>query len=193
MLSCVIYSLINHYVCIDYLCCLSKTSIIIYSDIIFEQTIYNILLDIVITEVLMNLVSCHGFIEKPNATVILNWWYPLVNNYLAKGLFIIENNSKQLSSLPNDVKLIIHGIDHIETDFVMSKNTAISSVENTINKLHIQSNFYFVYKQNFYHDKQDKTDDLFGWYQITLLNDVDHPALIEEWKLNIDAAAYENN
>ena len=56
-----------------------------------------------------------------------------------------EKDSKQLNSLPNDVKLRIHAIDQLETDFIMAKNTAISSVVNTINKFHIQSNLHFIY------------------------------------------------
>ena len=41
-------------------------------------------------------------------------------------------------------------------------------------------------------DRQtDEIDELFDEYHIPLLNDIDHPALIEEWKRNIDAAAYE--
>ena len=63
--------------------------------------------------------------KKPNATVILNCRYCLVNDYLEKGFFIIENNSNQLSILPNDVKLRIYTIDKLETDFVMAKNTEI--------------------------------------------------------------------
>ena len=63
--------------------------------------------------------------EKPNSTVIFNCRSCLVDNYLEKGLFIIANNSNQLSSLPNDVKLIIHVIDQLETDFVMEKNTDV--------------------------------------------------------------------
>ena len=70
-----------------------------------------------------------------------------MNNYIAKGLFIIENNSKQLNILLNDVKLITHAIDKLEIDFVMKKNTAISSVENTIKRLHIQSDLNFIYKE----------------------------------------------
>ena len=70
-----------------------------------------------------------------------------MNKYIAKGLFIIENNSKQLNILPNDVKLITHAIDKLEIDFVMKKYTAISSVENTIKKLHIQSDLNFIYKK----------------------------------------------
>ena len=38
--------------------------------------------------------------------------------------------------------------------------TEISSVANTINKLHIQSDLNSGYMHNFYHDKQDIFDDL---------------------------------
>ena len=70
--SCVLYSIIYNYVCIDYLYCKYKNLTIITSNRISEQTIFNILLGIVIAEVLLNLVSCHGFKEKPNSTIILN-------------------------------------------------------------------------------------------------------------------------
>ena len=68
--------------------------------------------------------------------------------YLEKGFFIIEHKSKQLSSILNNLKLIIHEIDKKETDFVMARNTAISSVANTIKKLHIQSDLHLIYKKN---------------------------------------------
>ena len=45
---------------------------------------------------------------------------------------MIENDSKQSSMIPNDVKLIIYVIDQLETDLAMAKNTAIPSVANTI-------------------------------------------------------------
>ena len=131
VLSCVFYYPLDNYVCIDYLLCQSKTLINISSNIIFEQTSFNILLGISIPEVLLNLVSCHGFVEKPNITVILNVLSRLVNDYLAKGFFIIENNFNQLSILLNDVKLRICVIEQLEKYFVMAKNTEILSVANT--------------------------------------------------------------
>ena len=82
--------------------------------------------------------------DKKNSHVILNFIYCLVNNYLPNGLFIIANNSKKLISLPDYTKLIICTIGQLETDFVMSKNTAIYSVANTINKSQIQSDLYFI-------------------------------------------------
>ena len=56
----------------------------------FKETSFNLLLDIGIPELLMDLVSCHGFMLKSNSTVILNFRSRLVNNYLSKGFFIID-------------------------------------------------------------------------------------------------------
>ena len=137
VLSCVLYSLMNIYVWIDYLSCQSKNLRIISSNRKSKQKSFNTLLGIGIPYVLLGLISCNRFTEKLNSTVILNLRPCLVNNYLAKGFFIIENNSRQLSILPNDVKLRIHAIEQPETDFVLEKNTSISAVANTINKFHI--------------------------------------------------------
>ena len=121
VLSRVFYSIIENYVLIDYIYCQSKTLSRISSNRIFEQTSFNILLSIGIPEVLLNLISCHGFIEKPNSTVILNWRSSFLNNYLAKGFLINEKESNQLISLPNDAKMRINVIDKLETDFIMAK------------------------------------------------------------------------
>ena len=60
-----------------------------------------------------------------------------MNNYLAKVFYRIERDSKQKVMLPNDVKLRVNVIDQMDTDFLMAKNKAISSVANTIKNLHI--------------------------------------------------------
>ena len=44
-----------------------------------------------------------------------------MNNYLEKGFYIVENYSKQLSMLQNDVKLIINVIDQPDKDFSWKK------------------------------------------------------------------------
>ena len=61
--------------------------------------------------------------------------------------FIIENKSKQLSSLPNDVKLRIHSIDQLEKYFLCKKTQQFSSIENTMKKSHIQSNLHLIYRK----------------------------------------------
>ena len=98
-------TLIDNYVCIDYMLCQSETLSATSCNPKFMETSFNILLGIGISELLRNLVSCHGFMKKPNSTVKLNFQNCLVNNYLSKGLSLIEYKTKQLSLLPNDVKL----------------------------------------------------------------------------------------
>ena len=44
-----------------------------------------------------------------------------MNNYLEKGFYIIESDSKQKIMLRNDVKLIINVIDQLDTYFFMKK------------------------------------------------------------------------
>ena len=66
VLSCVIYSVIENYVFIDHLCFYPKTLSVIYSDEIFGEASYNVLLGIGIPGVLMKLVPCHEFMKKPN-------------------------------------------------------------------------------------------------------------------------------
>ena len=110
VLSCVVYTLIYNYVCIDYMPCQSKTLSDILYNTTFKDTSFDILLGIGIPELLMNLVSCHGLTKKPNSTILSN---------------IIEHNSKQLSLIPNAVKLIINLIDQMDTYCVMVKSKSI--------------------------------------------------------------------
>ena len=122
--------------------------------------------------------------------MILNCRSRLIKNYLFKGFSIIEHNTKQLSLIPNDVKLRINLIDKLKTDYVMVKNEAISAVANTIKQFHIHENMHMIYKQDFYKTKESEIDD---FYLVPVIEDLEHPALIEEWIQNIDAATYENN
>ena len=69
-------------------------------------------------------------------------------------------------------------IDQLETYFAM-ENTAIYSVANTINKLHIHSDLHLIYKQKKYCDKQDEIDTLFNEYHVPLLNYLDNTSLIK--------------
>ena len=84
--------------------------------------------------------------------------------------------------LPNGVKLIINVIDQHDIDFSMAKNTAISSVANTIKKLHIQNNMHLTYKQDLYKDKQTEIYERFIEYLVPIMENIDYPALIGEWK-----------
>ena len=91
------------------------------------------------------------------------------------------------------MKQIIHVINKQKTDHVMACYIEIYSVANTLKKIHIQSSLHTGYKKSFYHDKRDKFYGIFDQYHIPLLRDINHPALIQEWKENIDAVTYEKN
>ena len=65
VLSCVVYTIIDTYTFINYLRCQSKNLSAISCNPTFKVTSFNILLDIFIPELLLNLVSCHGFMKKP--------------------------------------------------------------------------------------------------------------------------------
>ena len=64
LLSCVVYTLIDNYVCIDYLSCQSKTLCDISKNTTFKETTFNLLLGTVIPKLLLNLVYCNGFMLK---------------------------------------------------------------------------------------------------------------------------------
>ena len=55
---------------------------------------------------------------RKTSTVILNCRSCLVNFYLAKCFVIIKQNFKQLSSVPNDVKLKTHVIGKQKNRFL---------------------------------------------------------------------------
>ena len=81
---------------------------------------------------------------------------------------------------------------------LINKNRFCYGVHH-INLLSIKQNkeiahtfwFEFFYNQNFYYDRQNIMDELFHQLNFPLLKDIDHPALVIEWKQNIDYAAYE--
>ena len=52
---------------------------------------------------------------------------------------------------------------------------------------------HLIYKQDFYKYIQKEIYELFIEYLVPIMDNIDHPALIEERKQNIDADSYENN
>ena len=69
-LSGVLYSVIENYVCIEYISCKSKTISDISIDKFLEDCSYNEFLVIFIQEVLMEFIPCHGFMKNTNSTGI---------------------------------------------------------------------------------------------------------------------------
>ena len=80
--------------------------------------------------------------------------------------------------IPTDVSLRINLVDQLKTDDVMVKNEAISAVSNTVKQLHIHKNMHVIYKQDFY-KTGEKEGDNFLEYLVTVMEYIEHPALVE--------------
>ena len=77
-----------------------------------------------------------------------------------------------------------------DSDYVINCTTAINSISNKLKKLLLQYDFYTSYNQTKYIGKDEIIHNIFSTYVEPLLNYINHPALEQEWKLNIDAPVY---
>ena len=106
MLICVIYSIIDNYVCIDYLACQSnKLSVMCMDKNINESVV------IVTPYFLMTLLSSHGFMKNIIFTVILSCRSRLLEYHFSKSFVVLERNSKNLMKVANEDKYRIGAMD----------------------------------------------------------------------------------
>ena len=111
--------------------------------------------------------------------------------YFSKGFGILERNSTHFKKIPNLAKQRIHAEETHDSDYFMTCNTTISYIPNILKKFWLQSSLNSSYTQTKYNGREESIKNIFGTYVETLLNDINHPALVQKWKLNIYAAAYE--
>ena len=197
VLSCVVYTMIEKYVCIDYLCTLNNKLSEIkvnYANLNkHEDQDYNNLFGIGIPDILMNIVSCHGFINNDDSIVILKCPNRMSQYYFNKGFTEITINEERLKKLPDLVKIRIGAEMSENSDLVMQCITTITSTSTTLKNLHIGTEYHESYSTNIYSDQTEKMDRLFKTYITPQLKDIYHPAILQELKMNIDAKEYEQN
>ena len=80
-----------------------------------------------------------------------------------------------------------------DPEYIMTYATAITSISNTLKNLLLHYNLYSSYNQTKYIGEDEIIHNIFSTYVEPLLNYINHPALVQEWKLNLDAPAYEKN
>ena len=108
MLSCVICTIIDKYICIDYLG--SERSKLSYLKIgctgsnKHNGMDYNNILGIGIPDILLNLLSCHGFLKNNESVVIIKFPNRMSEYYFNKGFVIFECDEEHLKKLPLEVK-----------------------------------------------------------------------------------------
>ena len=67
----------------------------------------------------------------------------------------------------------------------------IPSTSNTLKNLVVNKSLHSSYIQTEFNDKYKMIINIFSAYVVPLLKYINHPALLQEWKLNLGAAAYE--
>ena len=70
----------------------------------FNKTKLNDFSGLVIPAILMNIMSCHGFVKSSISTYILTCYNSLVTYYISKGFVIIETEVGGVDNIPIIVK-----------------------------------------------------------------------------------------
>ena len=63
----------------------------------------------------------------------------------------------------------------------------ITSTSNTPNNLLVNSNYHSSYNNQELNYKKEETITIFSTYVTPQIKEIHHPALLQEWKINLDA------
>ena len=135
-------------------------------------------------------MSYHGFLRNINSVVVLKCPKRVLEYYFSKGFSIFEFNVNHLKKRTNEVKQIIHAEETDHPYKVMTCINRIPSTSNTLKNLVVNKSFHSSNIQTELNDKKENIIDIFSAYFVPLLKDINHTALLQEWKLNIYAAAH---
>ena len=109
-----------------------------------EEESYDKILGIVIPDMLMNLMSCHGFLKNKDSVVILKCPKRMFEYYFSKGFTYFDCTIINLEKLPSEVKDIIYAEETDNSDKVVICSTTITSTSNTLNKLSVNTSFVLL-------------------------------------------------
>ena len=93
---------------------------------------FNGFLCIGIPDFLMNLLVCYGLTKNIKSIIALKCPIRMLKYYLSKGFGILERNSNHLKKIPNLSKQRIHSGETHDSECVMTFNTTILSISNTL-------------------------------------------------------------
>ena len=154
---------------------------------------YDNLFGIGIPYILLNMLSCHGFLNNNESIVILKCPNRMSEYYFNKGLIESTCDEDNLNILPLSAKQRVGAQVKVNSDKVMICKTTIISTSNTLKNLVISSYYHSSYSTEKFNSEKEEISRLFSTYVTPQIKEINHPAIIQEWKLNIDAAEYEKN
>ena len=108
----------------------------------------------------------------------------------SKGFGILECNLINLTKITNLSKQTIHAEEAHNSNYIMICIKTIPYISNNPTSFSYSS-LHSYYIQTEFNDTEEIINNTFITYVEPLLIYINHPALIQEWKLNIHAAAYE--
>ena len=139
-----------------------------------------------IPEILLNIVSCYGFIQDKNSTLLLTCRIKLVSHYLSRGFLIIEQASQALKNFLMIVQNHIHAIIMYDSDSIMICSTPIPSVSNTLKRIYLNGPLWYEFTSQYYNEKNETFGLLFQQYKASDIDNIYYLSVINEWKYNID-------
>ena len=81
----------------------------------------------------------------------------------------------------------------MNTDLVMLCHITITYTSYTLKNLCISRDYHSSYSTDNCNNQKEAMYRLFSTYITPQIKEIYHPAIIQEWKLNINAAEYEKN
>ena len=112
-----------------------------------EEKRFDKILGTGIPDLLMNLMSCHGFLNNKDPFVILKCPKRMLEYYFSKWLTYFDCTINNLEELTSEVKFIIHAEDTDNSGKVMICSTKIPSTSNTLKNLEVNKSFHSSYIQ----------------------------------------------
>ena len=78
----------------------------------------------------------------------------------------------------------------VNSDLFMLCYTTITSTSNTLKNLYTSKDYHSSYSTDNFNNQKEAMSRLFSTYVTPQIKEIYHPEIIQEWKLNIDAAEY---
>ena len=117
VLSCVIYKIIDRYVCIDYLGTEKKKISELRLGFTFSSKHdgmdYNNLFGIGIPDILLNMLSCHGFLKNNDSIVILKCPNRMSEYYFNKGFIELTCDDDHLNKLIGIPDILLNMLSYL--------------------------------------------------------------------------------
>ena len=127
-----------------------------------------------------------------NLLLYSNFRIGCLNTILLKDSLFL-NVMKNILKIPSEVKDIVVAEVSVDTDLVMICFTTTTSTSNTLKDLLVNSNYHSSYTTQEFNTRKIKTSTIFNTHVTPQIKEINHPAFIKEWKLNIDATEYEKS